>query len=162
MELNTRISGDQLIKLKQDVETYNLKRFGNKKADQKNNEVSKDSFLRLLTSQMSHQDPMNPMQNHEVMAQMAQFSALEQMVNMNKGVGGLNDSITRMQAQNLLGRDVQFADPVTQRVERGTVTRLSFGEDGKTLVQVGAREVKVSDILSVEAPAAFRPSPLRP
>ena len=50
---------------------------------------------------------------------------------------------------------------MTQRVERGTVTRLSFGEDGKTLVQIGNREVKVSDILSVEA-NPFRPSPLRP
>lgn len=157
MQLNTKMSGDEMIKLKQDVENYNLKRFGTRKADTKNSEVSKDAFLRLLTTQMSKQDPMNPMQNHEVMAQMAQFSALEQMTQVNKGVGGLGDHMVRLQAQSYLGREVQFADPVSQRLERGTVTRLSFNEDGKTVVWIGARQVKPSDILAVDAPRVANP-----
>lgn len=152
MELKTSMSADQLLKTKSEVEAYNLKRFGSKAADKKNTDVSKDAFLRLLTTQMSKQDPMNPMQSHETMAQMAQFSALEQMTMVNKGVGGLGDHLVRLQAQSYLGREVQFADPATQKIDRGMVTRLSFNEDGKTVVWIGARQVKPSDILAVDAP----------
>lgn len=50
----------------------------------KKNDLDKNVFLRLLTTQLSNQDPLNPMEDKEFIAQMAQFSSLEQMQNLNK------------------------------------------------------------------------------
>ena len=50
-----------------------------------NNEMDKDAFLRLLITQLANQDPMHPMEDKEFIAQMAQFSTLEQINNMSVG-----------------------------------------------------------------------------
>ena len=65
-----------------------------------NNDLGRDAFLMLLLTQLQFQDPLNPMENHEFVAQMAQFSALEQMQNMNQ-------SIMLQQANSMLGRWVE-------------------------------------------------------
>ncbi|SFH50234.1 flagellar basal-body rod modification protein FlgD [Tindallia magadiensis] len=51
-----------------------------------NDNLDKDAFLKLLTTQLSNQDPLNPMEDREFIAQMAQFSSLEQMQNMNESM----------------------------------------------------------------------------
>lgn len=57
----------------------------NKKTeDKRKNDLDKDAFLRLLTTQLANQDPLNPMEDREFIAQLAQFSSLEQMQNLNK------------------------------------------------------------------------------
>jgi len=65
-----------------------------------NNELGRDAFLMLLMTQLQFQDPLNPMENHEFVAQMAQFSALEQMQSMNQ-------SVQMQQANSMLGRWVE-------------------------------------------------------
>ena len=55
-----------------------------------NNNLDKDAFFKLMLTQMKNQDPTNPMQSHEMAAQLAQFSSLEQLNNIGKGIDGLN------------------------------------------------------------------------
>lgn len=82
-----------------------------KKAQRKpNNTLDKDDFLKLMLAQMKNQDPMNPMQSHEMASQLAQFTSLEQLFNVNKNLEGLTkaqDPQTKFQALNFLGKTVK-------------------------------------------------------
>jgi Flagellar hook capping protein. len=62
-------------------------------------ELGKDEYLQLLVTQLENQDPLNPMDDKEFIAQMAQFSALEQMLN-------LNSSFNAVKAYSLLGKTI--------------------------------------------------------
>ncbi len=77
--------------------------------------LGKEDFLHLLTVQLRYQDPMNPMENTDFIAQMAQFSSLEQLQNMNqsleKGLGSeaqLQDAFRNSMATSLVGRTVEI------------------------------------------------------
>lgn len=78
-----------------------------------------DDFLRLFTFQLRYQNPLNPVEGAEFTAQLAQFSSLEQLFNMNKKIeylltyqGSLNNSM----AISLIGRNVTAQDGTTGRV----------------------------------------------
>ncbi|MCB0362130.1 MAG: flagellar biosynthesis protein FlgD [Bdellovibrionales bacterium] len=74
-----------------------------------NNQLDRDAFLKLLLTQLKYQDPTNPMQNHEMAAQLAQFSSLESLSNIDRGVGELTKSAqpkNDFAALNLIGKAV--------------------------------------------------------
>ena len=58
-----------------------------------NNALDKDAFLKLLVTQLANQNPLNPIEDKEFIAQLAQFSSLEQMQNLNKNVTELGEEI---------------------------------------------------------------------
>lgn len=64
-----------------------------KVVDSRNNDLDKTAFLRLLTTQLANQDPLNPIEDREFIAQLAQFSTLEQMQNLNKNVEALGEEV---------------------------------------------------------------------
>jgi flagellar basal-body rod modification protein FlgD len=66
-----------------------------------NSDLDRQAFLNLLMTQLKFQDPLNPMDDRDMMAQMAQFSALEQMQN-------LNHTFERSQAFTMIGRMVEY------------------------------------------------------
>ena len=74
-----------------------------------NNQLDKDAFFKLMLTQLKNQDPTNPLKNHEMAAQLAQFSTLEQMNNMNATltkIEGKNAAPENFQALNLIGKSV--------------------------------------------------------
>lgn len=74
-----------------------------------NANMDKDAFFKLMLTQLKHQDPMNPMKNHEMAAQLAQFSSLEQMTNMNTTLAKIESKSSQpqdFQALNLIGKTV--------------------------------------------------------
>lgn len=86
-------------------------------------ELDRDTFLRLLVMQMQYQDPLEPVGNTEMIAQLAQFSALEQMNNLNRSMGLLSGNIDQLNfvsAASLLGRTVRGVDMSGNPIE-GTV-----------------------------------------
>jgi len=71
--------------------------------------LDQDTFLKLLTTQLQHQDPLNPMSNEEFVAQLAQFSSLEQLQGVNSQLESLtliNTSMNNASMVNLLGKEV--------------------------------------------------------
>lgn len=71
--------------------------------------LGKDSFLQLLVTQMQNQNPLDPQDNSEFVAQLAQFSSLETMQNLSTSVdaiGGMYQSSQALQASSLVGRTV--------------------------------------------------------
>ncbi|WP_288584268.1 flagellar hook assembly protein FlgD [uncultured Treponema sp.] len=71
------------------------------------NELGKDDFLKILIAQLSNQDPTNPLENTDFIAQMAQFSSLEQMTNMSQGFEKMTGLINSSEAQSMLGKTVE-------------------------------------------------------
>ena len=61
--------------------------------DKRSKDLDKDAFLRLLTTQLANQDPLNPIEDREFIAQLAQFSSLEQMQNLNKNMESMGEEI---------------------------------------------------------------------
>ena len=81
------------------------------------NELGKDAFLRLLIAELANQDPLNPMDDREFIAQMAQFSALEQMQNLNKTLESMA-SMEKYSAVNYVGTTVFFEYEKAGEVQR--------------------------------------------
>ena len=74
-----------------------------------NNQLDKDAFLKLMLAQMKYQDPTNPMQSHEMAAQLAQFTSLEQLNNINSTLEGMKNQQNpqiNYQALNFIGKMV--------------------------------------------------------
>src|SRR3954468_9953633 len=76
-----------------------------KKADQV---LGKDDFLKLMVAQMKNQDPMNPSDDKDNIAQMAQFSSLEQITNLATATQKLADSMQMTQTLGLIGHTVSY------------------------------------------------------
>ncbi len=88
--------------------------YQNQASGARTNIVDKDGFLKLLITQMQHQDPFSPMENEQMMSQMAQFSSLEQMQSINANLASslqwdllFNQTINNTMATSLIGRDVE-------------------------------------------------------
>ena len=78
--------------------------------DRVTNTLNKDDFLKILMTQLTHQDPTQPMQDKEFVAQMAQFSSLEQITNMAQEFSKLSSILSANRALGLLGKTVEIAD----------------------------------------------------
>lgn len=76
------------------------------------NALGKDEFLKLLITQLRHQDPINPVEDKEFIAQLAQFSSLEQMQNLNTNLQEMmlaQQKLTALgQATQLIGKQVEL------------------------------------------------------
>ena len=87
----------------------------NQKNTQPNQNLGKEDFLKILLTQLSHQDPTAPMEDKEFIAQMAQFSSLEQMTNMAADFAKMARMLRGTEASGSLGKSVEL------ELEDGTV-----------------------------------------
>jgi len=101
--------------------------------------MGKDDFMKLLITQLQNQDPTNPMKDNEFIAQMAQFSALEQTMNLSKSFEKFAEAQSQsqlIQYNSFAGKEVRWHE---LRVDdKGTPV---VGEDGKPLVNEGTNRI---------------------
>lgn len=105
-----------------------------------NDSMGKEQFLKLLTAQLQHQDPLEPQKNHEFVAQLAQFSGLEQQISVNKNLEGLKASQASManaQLSSLIGKDI-IAKGGRVQVQPGNAQPFAFELKGH------AKDVRVT------------------
>ena len=102
--------------------------------------------MRILLTQLTHQDPTSPLEDKEFVAQMAQFSTLEQMTNMSSELAGVAGLMARNQAIGLLGRTVEIAQGDSS--VSGRVEEVTGSEFPQILVQ--GRYYDVSKVVSVK------------
>ena len=95
--------------------------------------LGQEDFLKILTTQLNYQDPLKPMDNQQFMAQMAQFSSLEQTRTMNDNIETLLMIQSATQSVGLLGRTVEVSTDSGTVV--GSVTSLRFS-NGQPLLTV--------------------------
>ena len=104
----------------------------------KTNELDKDAFLSLLITQLQNQDPMNPTDSTEFTAQLAQFSSLEQLGNVNKNLELLQDVqevMNNSQAVSLIGKQIIAHGNSLQRTD-GQPVDCDFSLDQDAAVAV--------------------------
>jgi flagellar basal-body rod modification protein FlgD len=114
-----------------------------------NNLVSKDDFLNLFVTQMKYQNPLNPMDNTEFTAQLAQFSSLEQLTNINSQLTDLlsyQNSLHNTLTASFIGKNVKFSGDQTGA---GTVTGVSFENNATYLVIDGQTKISLGDITEI-------------
>lgn len=102
-------------------------------------QVDYQSFLKLLVAQMKNQDPTEPMDATQYVAQLATFSQVEQSVQANAKLDKILQASALAQADGIIGRTVTSADGETS----GTVAQVKLGTDGLVAVLAGGEEVAI-------------------
>lgn len=97
--------------------------------------VNQDEFLRLFLTQLSFQDPLEPVDNREFLAQLAQFASVEQLNALNENVDGSLQVAASQQAIELVGRVVDVSTSVDSGFITGQVTTVNF-RGGQPLLTV--------------------------
>ncbi|MDR2194283.1 MAG: flagellar hook assembly protein FlgD [Treponema sp.] len=109
-------------------------------------QLGKDDFLKLLVTQLSYQDPTAPMQDKEFIAQLAQFSTLDQMTSMANDFSKLSSMLSVNEASGALGRNVDIIDNDT--LVQGTIKAITRGE-ATPLVMVNGQYYKWEQVTKI-------------
>jgi flagellar basal-body rod modification protein FlgD len=124
-----RMSAEEQSGVDRFVNEFNNKINEGRKPQQ---ELGRDDFLKLLIAQLSHQDPTAPMQDKEFIAQMSQFSTLEQMTNMASDFSKMTAMLAGSEASGALGKSVSVVDG--DMSVQGVVSAVTRGADPQVLV----------------------------
>lgn len=99
--------------------------------------LGKDDFLRILTTQLSNQDPTNPLQDKDFIAQMATFSSLEQMTNLNSSFDKFA-SLQMSQYAGTIGKEISWMPEGATSVKTGVVDGVS-AQEGNFFIRLGMK-----------------------
>lgn len=126
--------------------------------------LGKDEFLKILITQLQNQDPMQPMQDRDFIAQMAQFSSVEQLMNIQTQLGSLHQALGM--SSSLIGKEITWygksedkeyqvnkdGQDDTNPILRTGIVESMIIREGKSYAKVGKDEVELSTIAEIREP----------
>ncbi|AJY76571.1 flagellar hook capping FlgD N-terminal domain-containing protein [Paenibacillus beijingensis] len=113
-----------------------------------NSQLGKDSFLQLLVAQLKYQDPMQPANNTEYIAQLAQFSSVEQLTNISDQLSLSGQDLGN--SSSLIGKTVEwqaYSSPTSTELGTytGTVDSVVL-KDGLQYIVTGGEQVPIDAV----------------
>jgi flagellar basal-body rod modification protein FlgD len=129
MELQSVLSAQEKVLLSREVDAFN-KTLNQGKAPQQT--MGRDDFLKILITQLAYQDPTAPMEDKEFIAQIAQFSTLDQMTSMANDFARLTNMLAGSEAASALGKSVELAEG--EQVVQGIVKAVTRGDAPQVMV----------------------------
>ena len=117
-------------------------------AAENNSQLKMADFLQLLTSQITNQDPLEPMKDTEFISQMANIASLEQMQQFSQGFSKFAQSHGEMLAQSYLGSQVSISS--NNREISGVVEAVEKTDDGAFKIVIDGEPFDPSDVRKVE------------
>lgn len=121
-----------------------------KSKDKDNNTLGKDDFLKILITQLQNQDPTQPLQDKEFIAQMAQFTSVEQLTNMAGEMKLMRQSLGFV--SGLIGKSITWTDIDSSgaSVEKsGVIDSITF-KDGNQYANVKGEEISLDKLKKIE------------
>lgn len=110
--------------------------------------VNKNEFLLLLTAQLQHQDPLSPMESTDFIAQLAQFSSLEQLTSINKTNSDMFEYQQLIGGSSMIGMTANYLDPNTGEFTEGRIEGIEIG--GETIsVIINGEAVPMTNIVEL-------------
>ena len=101
--------------------------------------LGKDDFLRILITQLQHQDPIAPVEDNEFISQMAQFSSLEQITNLSAQFSQLSRTLSTAQNLQLLGKTVEIND--NGALVNGVIDSVTIGDNARVVVNNNSYQI---------------------
>jgi flagellar basal-body rod modification protein FlgD len=112
-------------------------------------QTSKDQFLTLLATQLQNQNPLEPINSSDFTAQLAQFSTLEGIQNLNTDFNQMLKLQELTQGANLVGKKIQYSQTGVTGLQSGVVTGISLGSSGAFQALVGGNQIGLDQIQGV-------------
>ncbi|GGA39725.1 flagellar hook capping FlgD N-terminal domain-containing protein [Paenibacillus physcomitrellae] len=127
--------------------------------------LGKDQFLKILITQLQNQDPMQPMEDKEFIAQMAQFTSVEQLVNISSQLNTMSLSLGSV--SSLIGKQATWMQNTSDSSDSYVIDGNTTSDDGVTLkgiidgivmrsgvqyAKIGSNEVPVTELLQIDNP----------
>lgn len=103
------------------------------------------AFLRLLMAEMKNQDPTNPIDSSQYVAQLASFSSVEQAIRTNSKLDALMSQMALSQADGIIGHTITSADGTVS----GEVTALRVVSGGTVAVLEGGAEIAIGEGITI-------------
>lgn len=110
-------------------------------------------YMKLLTTQLQNQNPLEPLDNNEMALQLAQFSQLQQLESMNASFAKVLSTTERNYANSLIGKEISFAsedETGASGITSGIVEEVVNDAGGRIILVAGNNTLALEDVISVK------------